>query len=48
MLFQDLNLLIEWEQEEKRKIDEQKPNAFSYSGLIWVHRGMLAERLNRK
>lgn len=47
MLYEDLNLLIEWEQEEKKKIEEQKPDSFSYSGLIWVHRGMLAERLNR-
>ena len=48
MLYEDLNFLIEWEVEEKKKLDEQSPNAYSYSGLIWVHRGMLAERMNRK
>ena len=48
MLFEDLNLLIEWENEEKKKLEDGKPNAFSYSGIVWVHWGMLAERLNRK
>ena len=43
MLFEDLNLLIEWENEEKKKIDDGKATAFSYSGILWVHRGMLAE-----
>lgn len=48
MLFEDLNLLIEWENEEKKKLEDGKPNAYSYSGIVWVHRGMLAEWLNRK
>lgn len=48
MLYEDLNHLIEWELEEKKKAEEQKPNAFSYGGLVWVHRGMLAERMSRK
>ena len=37
MLYEDLNFLIEWEVEEKKKLDEQQPNAYSYSGLIWEH-----------
>ena len=30
MLYEDLNFLIEWEVEEKKKLDEQQPNAYSY------------------
>ena len=40
--------MIEWENEEKRKTMERAPDAFNYGGLLWVHRGILAERLNRK
>jgi hypothetical protein len=48
MLFDDLNALMQWENEEKKKLEDKTPDAFNYSGLIWVHRGILAERLNRK
>lgn len=48
MLYEDLNLLIAWENEEKKKVEENAPNAFSYNGIVWVHRGMLAERISRK
>lgn len=48
MLYDDLNLLIEWENEEKKKSQEKRPDLFNYSGLVWVHRGILAERLCRK
>jgi tetratricopeptide (TPR) repeat protein len=48
MLYEDLNLLIKWENEEKKKIEEKAPEAFNYNGIVWVHRGMLAERISRK
>ena len=48
MLYEDLNLLIAWETEEKKKIEENAPNAYNYNGIVWVHRGMLAERIYRK
>lgn len=48
MLYEDLNLLITWENEEKKKVEEQAPDAFNYNGIIWVHRGKLAERISRK
>ena len=48
MLYEDLNLLIEWENEEKKKSHEKRPDLYNYSGLVWVHRGILAERLCRK
>ena len=48
MLYEDLNLLIEWENEEKKKSQEKRPDLYNYSGLVWVHRGILAERLCRK
>lgn len=43
-LFEDLNLLCEWENDEKRRGSNDK----SQSGILWIHRGILAERLNRK
>ncbi len=43
-LFDDLNLLCEWENDEKRRGSNDK----SQSGILWIHRGILAERLNRK
>jgi len=48
MLYEDLNLLITWENEEKKKAEEQAPDAFNYNGIVWVHRGKLAERISRK
>jgi len=48
MLYEDLNLLIAWENEEKKKIEEKAQDAFNYNGIVWVHRGMLAERIFRK
>ena len=48
MLYEDLNLLIAWENEEKKKVEEKAPDAFNYNGVIWVHRGKLAERIFRK
>lgn len=48
MLYEDLNLLITWENEEKKKVEEKAPDAFNYNGIVWVHRGMLAERIFRK
>jgi len=48
MLYEDLNLLITWENEEKKKVEEQAPDAFNYNGIVWVHRGKLAERISRK
>jgi len=48
MLYEDLNLLIAWENEEKKKVEENAPDAFNYNGIIWVHRGKLAERISRK
>lgn len=46
-LYRDLNLLIDWETEEQQKIKTKNPNLFNYNGIIWVHRGILAERLQR-
>ena len=43
-LFDDLNLLCEWENDEKKRGSNDK----SQSGILWIHRGILAERLNRK
>ena len=43
-LYEDLNLLCEWENDEKKKGAQDK----SQSGILWIHRGILAERLNRK
>lgn len=43
-LFDDLNLLCEWENDEKRRGSNDK----SQPGFLWIHRGILAERLNRK
>jgi hypothetical protein len=48
MLYEDLNLLIAWENEEKKKVEEKAPDAFNYNGIVWVHRGKLAERIFRK
>ena len=48
MLYEDLNLLIAWENEEKKKVEENLPEAFNYNGIVWVHRGKLAERIFRK
>lgn len=47
MLYEDLNLLIDWENEEQQKAQNQNMNLFNYSGLVWVNRGILAERLQR-
>jgi hypothetical protein len=44
VLFEDLNLLCEWENDEKKKGANDKGQA----GILWIHRGILAERLNRK
>jgi hypothetical protein len=44
MLFEDLNLLCEWENDEKKRGANDKTQA----GILWIHRGILAERLNRK
>jgi hypothetical protein len=44
ILFEDLNLLCEWENDEKKRGSNDK----SQSGILWIHRGILAERLNRK
>ena len=46
-LYHDLNLLIDWETEEQQKIKTKNSNLFNYNGIIWVHRGILAERLQR-
>jgi hypothetical protein len=43
-LYDDLNLLCEWENDEKKRGSNDK----SQSGYLWIHRGILAERLNRK
>lgn len=43
-LFDDLNLLCEWENDEKKRGANDKQQA----GILWIHRGILAERLNRK
>lgn len=43
-LFQDLNLLCEWENDEKKKGQGDK----SQAGILWIHRGIMAERLSRK
>jgi hypothetical protein len=37
-------LLFEWENDEKKRGPNEKPQ----SGVLWIHRGILAERLNRK
>lgn len=44
ILFEDLNLLCDWENDEKRRGTTDKQQA----GILWIHRGILAERLNRK
>ncbi|CDW88693.1 clathrin-coated vesicle protein [Stylonychia lemnae] len=44
LLFDDLNLLCEWENDEKKRGSNDKQQA----GILWIHRGILAERLNRK
>src|SRR3569833_2374857 len=36
---------MEWEQDEKRRGNN---GAKTQSGILWIHRGILAERLNRK
>lgn len=47
MLYRDLNLLIDWESEQHQKVKMKNQNLFKYSGIVWVHRGVLAERLQR-
>jgi hypothetical protein len=44
-LYEDLNLLCEWENDEKKKGISGTKNQ---GGILWIHRGILAERLNRK
>lgn len=46
-LYQDLNLLVDWENEEKIKLEQKDYGIFNYSGFVWVNRGILAERLQR-
>mmetsp|Transcript_32078 Transcript_32078/g.31385 ORF Transcript_32078/g.31385 Transcript_32078/m.31385 type:complete len:170 (+) Transcript_32078:1811-2320(+) len=43
-LYEDVNLLCEWENDEKKRGVNDK----TQSGILWIHRGILAERLNRK
>lgn len=43
-MYDDLNLLFEWENDEKKRGPTEKPT----NGVLWIHRGILAERLNRK
>ncbi len=45
VLFEDLNLLCDWETDEKNKGPDEKT---SQCGVLWINRGILAERLNRK
>lgn len=46
-LYYDLNLLVDWENEENIKAERKDFGLFNYSGLVWVNRGILAERLQR-
>jgi hypothetical protein len=32
----------------EKKIKEKAPEALNYNGIVWMHRGMLAERISRK
>ena len=54
-LHQDLNILYEWQHEENREksilhgenMEGEEEEKLRFSGLVWVHRGILAERLCR-
>lgn len=52
-LFEDLNTFYEWEAEDGLEKDQKKAKQNEdlgipqFNGIIWVHRGLLAERLQR-